>query len=309
VVLFRLGHVRAERGREDQSGKRNDEVAGGVHAELHSMWRWNERPFRLAREYVSMARFQSGSSNGWKASRLVAASARPTPVRHAPSHIAPASSISYTAGMSTPPSPSSPRLRRNAGLILLFLAPLCFLGAVAYALTAPRLYSASTRFRLTDAAADAPKLSAAFEKSKGYYLAVMKAPLPQRVELDPAEIPGDFQITAIDASPIRTSDGANMLTIGLRDALRANDPKANDDIPRHSLVVQKKAEMPKRPSHPDVALIMRIGILSAALCVAAGIALRSSGREPRAASAPPPAAASEPAKPPRGDPPSRTFDY
>ena len=198
-----------------------------------------------------------------------------------------------------PPDPSR-SARRAAALVFFVLGPVAIAVAVAYALTAPRLFSASTEFQLNKPGADVTGIATAFQTAQAKYATLMQGEaLAEKVRIDQMDVPEKFRITATDPQPIRAMHSANGLILMVRDAMR----QADDDLPL-PLVLLAKAEMPTKPSHPDVPLIMKLGVSTAVLCVVAGVFLRRGSRRLR-----PSAAHSSQDGPPAHTDSDKSYDY
>jgi|GEM_PF-4188303 len=164
------------------------------------------------------------------------------------------------------------------GLLLLLAAVGCVVGAGVYSAMQPRLFPAATEFQLLVPAEDAARLPVAFEQAKKEFPKAMNQPLTAEVDLRAKEFTSDlYRITALDRDPRTAANTVNFLTMSVADALRAG---RNDDVRR--VEVRVKGEMAKKPSKPDVAAIMRTGMLgAAALGIAGGWVLWSGLNRPR----------------------------
>jgi len=179
---------------------------------------------------------------------------------------------------------SSRTLPRRVGLALLILAPICFLVAATYAIFLPRMFSASTTFQLLHRDVDGPRVPAAFESAKTQYPSRMQQPLAARFRIESSDASGKFVITATDPQPLHALHTANGLTVLVNDYLR---DAANDEFFRAKIL--EKPEMPNKPSHPNVALIMQIGVYAGIFCAVAGVILRKYPRGAPNPAPPPPA--------------------
>lgn len=155
------------------------------------------------------------------------------------------------------------------GFLLLFALPLLCIGAGIYSYFQPRLYSATTSFQLKHAEADVLRIRPAFEKAREDLRSLADFRLASHSTLNLSQPPDHFAITAIDLDPLTTATTANTLSVFINNSLR---DASGDQFSRMEISAQ--AEMPRKPSFPNVPrMIMTTAAIGAPLSLAGVILL------------------------------------
>lgn len=154
------------------------------------------------------------------------------------------------------------------GVLFLLGVPVSVLTAGVYSYFQPRLYSATTEFQLLAPATDSPHLEEAFQHAQRDFPRMMQKPLTARVSLKKGETPSRYEITALELDPLGAASTANVLTLSIADTLRARN-----NLGDRRMEILQRAELPQRPSHPNVPRNMRIGMIVAALSGVLGVVL------------------------------------
>jgi uncharacterized protein involved in exopolysaccharide biosynthesis len=162
---------------------------------------------------------------------------------------------------------SQKRLHLILGIVFLLGAPLCFVGASAYAYFQPRLFRASTVFSLQFPQEDGPGLQNVFKQAEQKYPERLDDPVTARVSMEPTGTPGQFRVSAVSPDPMTSSLVANWVTVLIGEILRDSSKGAHSR--RTEITV--KAEPPRQPSLPDVPLIMARGVKAALACGGLGV--------------------------------------